>query len=70
MSIEDFEKEVAIYQFRKDNSSHIVGILSVNELKQEMLCSSTTPLLVVTERIPFRLSDLGNLNYVEALYIL
>lgn len=70
MSIEDFEKEVAIYQFRKDNSSHIVGIFSVNELKQEMLCSSTTPLLVVTERIPFRLSDLGNLNYAEALYIL
>jgi hypothetical protein len=34
------------------------------------LCAGGAGVRIVTERIPFRLSDLGNIGYAEGLYIL
>lgn len=45
-------------------------LVSIEQLPTQLSCTFDVEIVVVIERIPFRLMDLGHLDYSEALYIL
>lgn len=48
----------------------VVGIWSVEKGDGDYFCGSGVTVRVVTERIPYRLIDLGHVGYAEGLYIM
>lgn len=63
-------KDLENYEMRKNNSANIVKVHHVGFRKDSTLCSKSSDAVVLTERIPQRLSNTYNLTEPEALCIL
>lgn len=62
--IENLDRDLQIYEFRARNIDCLVGVWNVEISEEDYLCgSSLTIVSVVTERIPYRLIDLGHVGY-------
>lgn len=64
------EQNEDIYEERRTQNDNLVTVFHIQKEDSQLLCQGKEFLIVRTERIPYRLSEMNNLSFPETLYIL
>lgn len=60
-----------VYHYRNDTNKPIVKVYNAEYMKNKGgACSNAKNIEVISEHIPYRLSDVKNLNHGQSLYVL
>lgn len=63
-------KDYWIYEMRRTQRDNIVTVYQVEKEEGKYMCQGVDYLRVKTEHIPYRLSEISNISFTEAVYIL